>query len=214
MGSENVFLAYSKNCHIKNFGTKDLRQANLPDRDQVTGLSPPTSPRRNARGLDSPPSSPPRPTLTSIGATMITGGSSTPKVTKLEAMGEGELRAGGGGIGMNDLPGRLSLSPTKRGGDDDTVEEDERTEGMDGPQRPQVGGTTVAVTLGRKEVMTPLVQTSTGTRYGRGLTGVGGGKNRQWGGGTPVCPKCGKLVYFAEQVSGRGENPDQKLTFT
>jgi hypothetical protein len=56
---------------------------------------------------------------------------------------------------------------------------------------------------------TPLKQTSTGTRYGVALTG-GVGVNvtglaspspRKWGVGTPVCPRCMKNVYFAEQVS-------------
>jgi len=197
-----MFLPYSKNCHVKNFGTKDLRQANLPNRDQVVGLTPPTSPRRNAGGLDSPPSSPLRPTQTSIEST-ITGRAFTmpspkpPTVAKLAVVGEEELRTGGGRIGMKDLPGRLPLSPTKRGG----VEEREST---DEPlsQTPQ---TTVAATLGRKDVMMPLVATSTGTRYGRGLTGAGGGASRQWGGGTPVCPKCGKSVYFAEQTKAIGQ---------
>lgn len=131
--------------------------------------------------------SPPRPSL----------------VTKPKVIGEAELRSGGSRTGMNDLPGRLSSSPMKRGGGDDTTGEVESTDSVDGPQRPQTGGTTGAITLGRTNVVAPLVQTSTGTRYGRGLTGVGGGSNRQWGGGTPVCPKCGKLVYFAEQVSIR-----------
>lgn len=193
-----MFLPYSKNCHIKNFGTKDLRHANLPNRDQVMGLTPPTSPRRDAGGLDSPPSSPLRPTRTSI-ESMITGGAFTmpppkpPMVTKLAVVAGEELRTSGGGVGMKDLPGRSPLSPTKRGG----VEESESTD------EPQTGRSTVEATLGRKELMMPLVATSTGTRYGRGLTGAGGGTNRQWGGGTPVCPKCGKAVYFAEQVSGR-----------
>lgn len=192
-----MFLPYSKNCHIKNFGTKDLRHANLPNRDQVVGLSPPTSPRRNAGGLDSPPS-PSRPTRISI-ESMITGGAfampppKLPTVTKLTVGGGEELHTSGAGIGMKDLPGRLPLSPMKRG----EVEESESTD------EPQMGGSAVAATLGRK-VMMPLVATSTGTRYGRGLTGTGGGTNRQWGGGTPVCPKCGKVVYFAEQVSGSG----------
>ena len=57
--------------------------------------------------------------------------------------------------------------------------------------------------------LTPLKQTSTGTRYGVALTG-GVGVNttgsaspspRKWGVGTPVCPRCTKNVYFAEQVS-------------
>jgi len=199
---------YCKNCHIKNFGTKDLRHANLPDRDQVMGLSPPTSPLRNATGLDSPPSSPSRPTPASIEATMIAKGSFTtsppkpPLMTKLKVTGEAELRTGGGRIGMNNLPGRSPISPAKREGDDVTVDEDESTDGAGGPQRPQVGG----FTSGRRNaVVAPLVPTSTGTRYGRGLTGVGGGTNRRWGGGTPVCPKCGKLVYFAEQAKAIGQ---------
>ncbi|KAK7688473.1 hypothetical protein QCA50_008011 [Cerrena zonata] len=49
----------SKQCHIKNFGTRDLRAANLPDRDDVPGLgSPPTSPTRATSAL--PPTLPPR----------------------------------------------------------------------------------------------------------------------------------------------------------
>ncbi|KAI0341248.1 LIM-domain-containing protein [Trametopsis cervina] len=53
---------YCKNCHSKNFGTRDLRQANLPDRNDVFG-SPPTSPTRSGTMLPpisrSPPSRPP-----------------------------------------------------------------------------------------------------------------------------------------------------------
>ena len=129
--------------------------------------------------------------------------SKPPLVTKSKVTGEAELHTDGSGIGMNDLPGRSSLSPAKRGRDDDRVEEvEESADGVDAVQRPQTGGTANAVTLGRK-VMMPLIPTSTGTRYGRGLTGVGGGTNRQWGGGTPVCAKCGKMVYFAEQVSAK-----------
>ncbi|KAH8084867.1 hypothetical protein BXZ70DRAFT_563539 [Cristinia sonorae] len=49
---------YCKTCHVKNFGTRDLRHANLPDRDDVL-LSPPTSPTRTNANL--PPPFPPRP---------------------------------------------------------------------------------------------------------------------------------------------------------
>ena len=72
----------------------------------------------------------------------------------------------------------------------------------------------------------PLFSSFTGTRYGVGLTGrvpthntggIGvnytggvfpsptGGSPRKWGSGTPVCPRCGKSVYFAEQVKAVGK---------
>ena len=51
----------------------------------------------------------------------------------------------------------------------------------------------------------PLAASTTGTRYGAGLMGElrstpTGSPVRQWGGGTPQCPRCTKNVYFAEQV--------------
>lgn len=48
-----------------------------------------------------------------------------------------------------------------------------------------------------------LKQTATGTRYGAALGGGIASPARTWGlsGTTPVCPRCGKNVYFAEQVS-------------
>ncbi len=51
----------------------------------------------------------------------------------------------------------------------------------------------------------PLSASTTGTRYGAALTGElrsmpTGGATRQWGSGTPQCPRCSKNVYFAEQV--------------
>lgn len=71
----------------------------------------------------------------------------------------------------------------------------------------------------------PLFSSFTGTRYGIALTGrvpthstgIGmnhtggvlpsptGGSPRKWGSGTPACPRCGKSVYFAEQVKAVGK---------
>ena len=57
--------------------------------------------------------------------------------------------------------------------------------------------------------LSPLKRTATGTRYGTALgAGLGGGgigvqltgTPRKWGTGTPICPRCTKSVYFAEQV--------------
>ena len=53
--------------------------------------------------------------------------------------------------------------------------------------------------------ITPLSPSTTGTRYGAALMGElrstnTGSPVRQWGGGTPQCPRCAKNVYFAEQV--------------
>jgi len=61
----------------------------------------------------------------------------------------------------------------------------------------------------------PLASTSTGTpmglatgtRYGAALMGqqTGGSMARAWGAATPTCGKCGKNVYFAEQVKAAGK---------
>ena len=63
--------------------------------------------------------------------------------------------------------------------------------------------------IGTYANFTPLKQTSTGTRYGVALTGgvdihmtaSATPSPRKWGAVTPVCPRCTKNVYFAEQVS-------------
>jgi hypothetical protein len=57
--------------------------------------------------------------------------------------------------------------------------------------------------------LSPLKRTATGTRYGTALGAgpMGGigvqltGSPRKWGAGTPICPRCTKSVYFAEQVT-------------
>ena len=62
------------------------------------------------------------------------------------------------------------------------------------------------------EQITPLRQTSTGTRYGVALGGGGTpSPGRQWGSGTPPCGRCGKSVYFAEQVRRRLRMQDEDI---
>ncbi|KAL4063956.1 hypothetical protein V8B97DRAFT_1904451 [Scleroderma yunnanense] len=55
--------------------------------------------------------------------------------------------------------------------------------------------------------LSPLKQTSTGTRYGLTLGGVSTSPVKSWGlgGATPACPRCGKNVYFAEQIKAVGK---------
>ncbi|EMD35099.1 hypothetical protein CERSUDRAFT_157930 [Gelatoporia subvermispora B] len=74
---------YCKICHVKNFGTRDLRQANLPHRDSISSqgtgrsLSPPASPRRAASppGTSTSAAPPPLP----VRRTMTGGGSPFPR---------------------------------------------------------------------------------------------------------------------------------------
>jgi len=78
---------------------------------------------------------------------------------------------------------------------------------------PHGGAIALDRNLGTYGNFTPVKQTSTGTRYGVALTGgvdvhITGSANpspRKWGTGTPVCPRCMKNVYFAEQVKAVGK---------
>jgi hypothetical protein len=134
---------FSKNCHVKNFGTQDLRQANL------NGASPTPSPENSAKRFIKP---------------------------------------------MNP---RMALSGEDSERKDDFI-----------PSSPTRAGTGNYECLGKPS---PLKPTSTGTalggaRYGTALTGQStGGSSRNWAAGTPSCAKCGKAVYFAEQVKSVGK---------
>ncbi|KAJ3566723.1 hypothetical protein NP233_g6824 [Leucocoprinus birnbaumii] len=91
--------------------------------------------------------------------------------------------------------------------------------GFSGPSFSTLGRsnntTSTALNLLEKEGINPLVQTSTGTRYGAALGGTmsinvsgtptGGSPARRWNVETPICPKCSQRVYFAEQSKAVGK---------
>ncbi|KAK7441739.1 hypothetical protein VKT23_016402 [Stygiomarasmius scandens] len=141
---------YCKICHSRNFGTRDLRSANLPVVPHYSKATP-SSPPQVANGLvASPPSSPP------------------PQATK----------------SLTDIP----------------------EDGTDATELLKA-----AIATSPPSTSIPLTQTATGTRYGaalgegRPIISHSTGSPRKWGGSTPSCPKCGKSVYFAEQVKAVGK---------
>ncbi|EPS98833.1 hypothetical protein FOMPIDRAFT_90481 [Fomitopsis schrenkii] len=98
------------------------------------------------------------------------------------------------GRGQGGLPRTVPLSPIKsRLGEDAT----DATAARSPDTTPHMTGTV------------HLVPSATGTRYGRALApmATGSGTPRQWGlgGANPACGRCGKTVYFAEQVKAIGK---------
>lgn len=242
---------------MKSFGTRDLRHANLPDRDDVL-LSPPTSPTRGQtflpssthEALPSPPTSPNRAQTFLSSATRSppttapplparktpTGGpfdparATSPPLLKptrnyspartpaAESAPNGETTPpqskdsedwdpptvpSHNGRSATGLPRTVPLDPAMVGPARPTSPTKSPTKSPPTPPRP------LPATLGRMAV--PLSSTPTGTRYGAALGGRTASPmapmatGRQWGGGTPSCGKCGKTVYFAEQVRAIGK---------
>ncbi|KAL6308911.1 hypothetical protein BKA93DRAFT_485859 [Sparassis latifolia] len=218
---------YCKNCHIKNFGTRDTRLANLPNRDEVFVSSPPTLPVRGGfsptrrvaspppastapqlpvrRHVNSAPSAPPmlRPTRT-FSPVRTTFSSNDPVATEEtgeeDAHSEGPLTpepASGafpthtGRVGGLPRTVPLTLSPSK-GRNGSPVKPGDTAAGQTSP------------TLTRT-----LLPSATGTRYGVALGGRGTGAGTvspmMTGGRGPTCGRCGKTVYFAEQVKAIGK---------
>jgi hypothetical protein len=117
--------------------------------------------------------------------------------------------------GFGGIPRTVSLSPT-RGSGTSSQSRHYQNNSVGSSATPKIGFNRFPGTpppggenqrqMEHTEVTRPLMQMSTGTRYGAALGGgvgtqvTGGGSPKRWGAGTPSCPRCGKSVYFAEQV--------------
>ena len=243
----------SKTCHIRTFGTRDLRHANLPHRDDVSPPPFPSSPFGSAN--ESPVNTPtgsatPLPTpfthnrtygsadLTSrspVRAQFTGTGSSTPLLRANSALParfgrpptpppesigsdtEGTSQEAAvdidGGVESSSVTLEANMTHTERGGEFQfpptvPVGSSRFTPGKSNDvlptERPASPLKISPTGLTMPGNMSPLKQTSTGTRYGIALGGVGTSHVKSWGlgGATPACPRCGKNVYFAEQVGG------------
>lgn len=247
---------YCKNCHVKLFATRDLRLANLPNRDDVllSPTSPPASPLRATTFLPTRTASPPVRQATapplpmrrhatgggSIDRTPFTSPSPAPPMLRptralsptrsagaeptrsfqtavdeqdeTDEVDEQPIRMTTGvgstpthtGRSAGGLPRTVPLSPVRN-----------RFGSISSPAKPPPSDSDADVADAAEKsgadanarLTMPLFPTSTGTRYGMALSGNGASPStgKQWGGGTPVCPKCGKTVYFAEQVKAIGK---------
>ncbi|KAG2107687.1 uncharacterized protein F5147DRAFT_696699 [Suillus discolor] len=238
---------YCKTCHVRNFGTRDLRHANLPHRNDMATPPPlPASPVRNSfpaptfiRGESVDLSqrqdarSPVRAQNSSTGR--YTNGAMSPSpilkansvlparfnrspnnpIVELssentnqtvntilhhegvreETPVESALTFTGtvtSTVRIGDMPRTVPLSPTKSA-----------SNGTNTTSTPKLSSVTLA--RSSSSPMTPLQQTSTGTRYGVAF-GSGGTPVKAFSAGTtPTCPRCGKNVYFAEQMKAIGK---------
>jgi len=252
-----VFLTplSSKNCHRKNFGTRDLRQANLPHASDVLSLTPTRakegSPPSPEHRVESPPLSPSKPSPPSSAAPGRPGplfssttfgrkdtgafkdAASSPRPLLRPTRVLSPTRAA---FSADPEPTDSTDTSTDQGSDDShfTPSRAGRSEGglprtvplagtsdraPSPSKRPSPTFDNSPATIGRAHTLggngaagmrriVPLAPSTTGTRYGAALVGElrstpTGSPVRQWGGGTPQCPRCSKKVYFAEQVSGR-----------
>ncbi|KAG6853858.1 hypothetical protein C0991_000619 [Blastosporella zonata] len=250
VGELILSLSNSKSCHVKNFGTKDLRQANLPYReftpesDDTRSTSPlhntilPSPPRLAAplrinatngtngssktssisapRQTTSPidPSFPPNtsqnettpdPPASSdtknIDATPTTPPRHAPSPTPSSAATPSNT----GRPGLGGIPRTVPLTPTRSvpyGSYASPARRHLANNSIGGTPSQTSGDTD----LNSTPAIRPIVPTATGTRYGAALTSNLTGSPKRWGASTnPSCPRCGKSVYFAEQIKAVGK---------
>ncbi|KAF8621467.1 hypothetical protein AX15_007761 [Amanita polypyramis BW_CC] len=243
-----------KSCHIKNFGTRDLRHANLPHKEDLPS-SPtkatqpplPLPPRVTSPTRADPPAPLLKPTRSLASPTGIrsptfprnsrdtertndkdheteTAASSThghtppliaPPASSPSGSPSGKpgTPSNSGRHGQENFPRTVPLSPT--------AQPLPIPEPNQSPTSPAPASRPVHHSSRSVESVLPaagIVPTSTGTRYGAllnrpaanalagvNLTGNTTSSPRRWGGDTPTCPRCGKNVYFAEQVKAVGK---------
>jgi len=269
-----VSFGCSKTCHIRTFGTRDLRHANLPHRDDA---SPPPFPTSSLGSADESPVNTPTGSATPVRTPLPTPFTHNRAYGSADLASRSPVRAQFTGTGGSTpllransmLPARFGRPPTpppesigsetEERSQEAAVDIDEgvepssvileanmaRTErGGDFQFPPTVPVGSSKSTSGAPSIpgelnnvlplerpasplklnsngltmpgnLSPLKQTSTGTRYGMALGGVGTSPGKSWGlgGATPACPRCGKNVYFAEQVGGLPVYTASKLYF-
>jgi hypothetical protein len=259
----SLTLFYSKNCHSRNFGTRDLRQANLPHAADLS-LTPTraagTAPSSPQGRVASPPlaSSKSSPPPSFLGRPSPLFASATVGRRDAGALGDAPTSPGPllrptrvlsptrGAFSTDSEQTDSTDNTTDQGSDDShfTPSHAGRSEGglprtvpltgtpdrVPSPTKRPVPISNSPATLSRANTLggngatgmrriAPLAASTTGTRYGAALMGdlrstPTGSPVRQWGGGSPQCPRCNKNVYFAEQVrlTSKAVCPPFKLT--
>lgn len=262
----SFLCATSKPCHLKSFGTPNLRHDNLPvasspgsnDSSPQRPISPTTYIRPNSTGNSSYSSngtgplklqptrsftSPTSPTFskspispTSTGYGYRNAGNNAfsttqnaipededPDTTSQSDSDQDQIVSNTGRPGIGTIPRTIPLRHynSRSVGSVPSSVSTPTTTGSSNTDEADVF-TTPPI----PHTISPLMSTPTGTRYGIALTGgitshstggIGtqstgssnGGSPRKWGASVPSCPRCGKSVYFAEQVHLSSKIEDQ-----
>ncbi|KAK2466605.1 hypothetical protein APHAL10511_000863 [Amanita phalloides] len=249
---EHDQLPYCQSCHIKNFGTKDLRHGNLPHKGDLsssptkatqapfplplrvasparpdptapllkptrslatspTGIRSPTFPRNNADAERS----------SEKDSESDSAASSSPSTSAPpRALTPSSTTTNSGRHGQGNLPRTIPLGPTRSAQPLPTADVNPSASSSSSSSSAARPVHNYSRSLETVPTASGLVPTATGTRYGAllnrsaatsfasvDLTGNNSnGSPRRWGmADTPSCPKCGKNVYFAEQVRAVGK---------
>ncbi|KIK90580.1 hypothetical protein PAXRUDRAFT_831578 [Paxillus rubicundulus Ve08.2h10] len=184
-----------------------------PVRTQFTGTGPilranSALPARYTRSPLNPPTD-----LSTTDALQDAEENDTAEEDEVEGLVEGRISFEGNitnteRVGEIRLPRTVPLSPSKSASGTPKTSGREVSVPIGRPASPlKPNSTGLGPSLsGARVGITSLKQTATGTRYGAALGG-GASPGKTWGlgGATPVCPRCGKNVYFAEQMKAVGK---------